>query len=225
MTPQPLRSSTEAGRMVDRLHNAVRRRTAPLEQVAALVPRGGVAIELGCGQGLLARALADRTGQVVAVDYDVRKCRLARELLAGRSNVQVVQDDIEHYLALLPTGTVSAVVLSDTLSAMPFDAQRRVLAASVRCIAPGGVLVAKVVDTAPWWKATIARIIYLLVFRLAKLSVTSDDRVHYQHHRVYAELFRELGLDVSVVMLHRGLRYLVPHVAIVGRAPAAPSLS
>lgn len=224
MTAQPLRRSTEGGEAVDWLHNTVRRFTAPLDQVAALVPPGGTVIELGCGQGLLARALCARAVRVIGVDYDSRKCRLARNLLADCRNAEVVEDDVERFLIAAPPQSVNAIVLSDTLSAMPVDVQRRVLARSAVCLVPGGVLVAKIVDTAPWWKALIARTIYFLVFRVARLSVTGDNRVHYQSRTTYSHVFRELGMDVSVVVLHRHLRYLVPHVAVVGRVPiAAPA--
>lgn len=55
-------------------------------------PSDGV-IEIGCGPGNLTERLADRAGRVWAFEADPRLAAVARELLAGRPNVVVVEAD------------------------------------------------------------------------------------------------------------------------------------
>jgi 16S rRNA (adenine1518-N6/adenine1519-N6)-dimethyltransferase len=51
------------------------------------------AIEIGCGPGNLTDCLAGRAGRVWAFEVDPRLAALARELLAGRPNVTVIEAD------------------------------------------------------------------------------------------------------------------------------------
>ena len=61
-------------------------------------------LEIGPGLGTLTRYLADRAGQVTAVELDARMVAVLKETLQGRSNVRVVQGDI---LELDPQALIS----------------------------------------------------------------------------------------------------------------------
>ncbi len=61
-------------------------------------------LEIGPGLGTLTRYLADRAGQVTAVELDARRVAVLKETLQGRSNVRVVQGDI---LELDPQALIS----------------------------------------------------------------------------------------------------------------------
>jgi len=61
-------------------------------------------LEIGPGLGTLTRYLADRAGQVTAVELDARRVAVLKESLQGRSNVRVVQGDI---LELDPQALIS----------------------------------------------------------------------------------------------------------------------
>lgn len=211
------RRSFSLGASTDRLHDLLRELTAPLDAVAALVPRTeeGLILELGAGQGLLAERLAGRAARLVAVDFDERKCRMARARLARFSGVTVVGGELEAFLRGIDAASVDAVVLADTLSSIPEDAQRRVLAEIARVLRKGGVVVLKIVDTEPRWKAAFARALSLGIYRIARASVTADDRFHHRSHTFYEAALRELGFDTEVVDLAR--HRPIPHVAVVGR--------
>ena len=58
------------------------------------VPAGcGAAIDVGCGDGLLACKLAARCAAVTGIDRDERMIAVARELGAGRPGLSFVRDD------------------------------------------------------------------------------------------------------------------------------------
>jgi 16S rRNA (adenine1518-N6/adenine1519-N6)-dimethyltransferase len=68
-------------------------------------------LEVGPGPGTLTVPLAERAGQVIAVELDERMLPLLREALAGRDNVRVVHGDIlEQDLAALVDGRPYKVV-------------------------------------------------------------------------------------------------------------------
>jgi len=208
-------------RSFDRIHNWARHALAPLREVAAQVPAGGHVLDLGCGQGLLVALLCERAERVTGVDFDPRKCRMAREVLAGRPQAEIVEADIANYLTGLPGQSVDAVVLSDTLSSLPFAIQDEVLASSVRCLKPGGCLVLKIVDTEPPRKAALARAMFVLIYRVARASLSHEQRVFYRSHHSYAAKLAALGLDVKTDLLHYRAGHPIPHVLIVGRKRAA----
>jgi len=61
---------------------------ADADRLAAHVPAGGTALDLGCGIGRVARYLAPRCGLLWAVDASPRMLELARGRLAGEPNVR-----------------------------------------------------------------------------------------------------------------------------------------
>jgi len=70
-----------------------------LLRVGAIAP-GQRILEPGCGTGRLTAVLATAvgdTGSVVALDISVRMVQAARELLAGRTNVQVMHTALEDF--------------------------------------------------------------------------------------------------------------------------------
>ena len=71
-------------------HNAVYHRFL-LDHVP---PRAGEALEVGCGRGEFARALARRAARVTASDLSPEMIRIARERSVGLANLEIVEADI-----------------------------------------------------------------------------------------------------------------------------------
>jgi SAM-dependent methyltransferase len=92
------------------------------------------ALEVGCGDGLLARRLAERCAEVTAIDRDTRMIARARERTApGR--VTFIEAD---YLAYPAVGESFDFACANTsLHHMDFQ---QALAAMVRALRPGGRL-------------------------------------------------------------------------------------
>ncbi len=53
-----------------------------------------IVLEAGCGTGSLTQALAEKAGAVVAVEIDTALAEIAREQLADKKNVQIINADI-----------------------------------------------------------------------------------------------------------------------------------
>src|SRR4051794_25429359 len=99
------------------------------------VPDGcRAALEVGCGDGLLAGRLAERAAEVTAIDRDAGMIALARERVAG-SRVRLVQADFLAYPVEAASHDFACV--NTVLHHMDFAAA---LEAMVRALRPGGRL-------------------------------------------------------------------------------------
>ena len=99
----------------------------------AVPPGCGAALEVGCGDGLLASRLAERCAEVTAIDRDARMIALARSRAqaAGPGRVTVVEAD---YLAYpVADASFDFACANTSLHHMDFTAA---LAAMARALAP-----------------------------------------------------------------------------------------
>lgn len=134
-----------------------RRRTELLAQAAAAaLPAGGVAVDLCCGAGAVAAVLADRAGEVHAVDIDGAAVACARRNLAGG---RVYQADLFAPLPGALHGRVDVVaanapyVPSDAIGAMPREAREHEPLVALDGGADGLDIARRIVAGAPAWLA------------------------------------------------------------------------
>ncbi len=92
-------------------------------------------LEVGPGDGLLTRALAERGLRVVAVDVDVQSVATTKGEVEGLAGVEVVEGDVMD--PSLGLGEFDAVVSVATLHHLPLEDGLRRLS---ELVAPGGVL-------------------------------------------------------------------------------------
>ncbi|WP_433324357.1 class I SAM-dependent methyltransferase [Spirillospora sp. CA-294931] len=105
--------------------------------VLSAVPRGcREALDVGCGDGLLVRRLANRAGRVTGLDRSPEMVAKARELSAGIPNVDFVEADVLEYD--VPGDGYDFVCSVTTIHHMDFGRGLTALRDAVR---PGGSLV------------------------------------------------------------------------------------
>ncbi len=61
---------------------------------AANVTKDDIVLEVGCGTGSLTQALAEKAAAVIAVEVDSALAEIARQQLAGKKNVRIINTDI-----------------------------------------------------------------------------------------------------------------------------------
>jgi len=101
-----------------------------------LPARCGMALDLGCGTGACARALAGRADHVLALDLSLRMIAVARERVGGRDNIEFQVADALRWA--WPSGQFDCIASIATLHHLPLAA---LLATMRRALAENGTLV------------------------------------------------------------------------------------
>ena len=118
-----------------------------LELLEPVRRRNGLVVEIGCGSGLLTRALVDAGHRVVATDASPAMLELAEQWASGAEEIRRVTlpDDV-----LPPADAIVGV--GHALNYLPdAEAIDRALTAMARALRPGGVLALDLCD--PAWGA------------------------------------------------------------------------
>ncbi len=218
--PPALRNALRAYRRApgrDRLQVHVRRWSAPLPALEALVPPRGRVLDVGCGRGLIASylALAAPGREVTGIDVDPRKIHVAEVAsasvtAAGGKVAYRCSDGVE-----LPAGPFDAVVFAEMLFLLSVAHRHDLLERAVAALAPGGVLIVKEVDARPRWKHAVNSLSSYVDMRL--LHNLDGEQVLNLGPEYYVDLLGELGLEVASYRLDRW--YPFAHFVVTGRRP------
>jgi len=151
-----------------------------------------IALEVGCGTGAFARALARHFRRVTAIDLSPEMVRRARDLSAAVDNVEFRQADIRTFD--LPPAAYDCIATLATLHHLPMEETLARLGAALR---PGGVLLvldlyrpATLVDRG--WSASAAVVSTLLrAWKVRRLRPPPHVRrawAEHARHDVYPTL-------------------------------------
>jgi 2-polyprenyl-3-methyl-5-hydroxy-6-metoxy-1,4-benzoquinol methylase len=191
----------------------------PLARILAAVPASGRVLDVGCGHGLFANALAigAPARSVFGVDPSPVKIRVARASAAAdpsrgtpalqnvRYEQAVVQDVAERGF--------DAIAILDVLYLLPVEEKLAILRACRERIASDGALVLKTNDTHPAWKYGIAR---LQERAMTGVGLTLGGHgLHFLSREQNAALLERAGFTSRTILLPTWLPY--PHVMFVGR--------
>lgn len=200
----------------DRLHVGIRMALCPFARLAAFVPMAGLVVDLGCGHGLFACALALESARrhVVGVEPAPHKLAVARMARQRLGRVEFVRGDA---LANPVRGPCQAFLLIDVLYLLAPDQQEAVLRACFDRLAPGGTLLVKTMDDRPRWKAALNGVQEWLAVHLLRVTLDTAGTFAFRPLAEWQVLCEEIGFVVSAVRLDRG--YYHPHGAVVGVRP------
>ena len=183
---------------------------APLDRIACHVPPEGDVLDVGCGHGLFACALAldSPRRSVRGIDPSAAKVGVARAVSRHLPNVRFEQGTLDRVAA----GRADAITILDVLYLLPPEDKRALLLCCRALLAPGGVLLLKTNDIAPAWKFAVTR---AQEAAMTGLGLTLGQGLHFFSQRQHLELLRAVGFDVRVVPLDGWWPY--PHRLFVCR--------
>ena len=131
------------------------------------LPSGGKLLDIGCGQGLMLALLAEaellersrsvpdvhlpRFERMVGVELRPHRARLARAALGA--DAEIVETDAR----TMSVGAWRVVLLFDVLHMMPRSDQDALLAAAVRALEPGGIILVREADASAGWRFQAVR--------------------------------------------------------------------
>jgi SAM-dependent methyltransferase len=163
--------------------------------VAALLPGGRALLDVGCGDGTLARQVADRYAAITATDVSPAVLADARALAAGLPHISFAALDANAPLPY-PDAAFDTVVSLSTLQYL-FDPER-FLAEARRVLAPGGTLVVEVPNM-----AYLPQRLRLLAGQPIRTSFwqhgIDGGNLHYFTGALLAALVRKAGFTVDRV--------------------------
>src|SRR5687768_13745000 len=121
-----------------------------LDEIGQYLPTTGVVLDIGCGFGLFSLYYAATApGRFVrGLDVNGRRLAQARRAAArlGIDNVQYEEGDARDFKG---DDEVAAAYMLDIVHHVPADSVPPLLRRLRRCLAPGGILLVKDVDTHP----------------------------------------------------------------------------
>jgi cyclopropane fatty-acyl-phospholipid synthase-like methyltransferase len=197
-----------------RFHTRMRAWTAPLEAVLTEIPRTGRILDVGCGHGLVANAVAlrDPGVSVLGVDVSVTKVASAVRTVGARTNVEFRLEPLDS----VPERDFDAISLVDVLYLVPAAAWSGFLGAGFERLRRGGVFVLKEIGTAPRWKFERLKLQEFVSTRV--IRITQGDVMHFESGDDLAARMRAAGfIDVRWAPLDRG--YSSTHLVVTGRKP------
>lgn len=198
---------------VRRMYRRLRLARGGYDEIEALVPRDGVVIDLGCGEGLLAHVLARRAPgrRVLAVDHDAARVERVRRSAAGLSIEAVHASMLD---VALPR--CDAVLLVDVLHYFERAAQEALLARAVEALRPGGLLLLREPDAGLYvrmvWNRFHERLFTLLRFTRAHIGA-------YRTAGAWAGLLSHLGCADAAPGRHRFLSLYADRL-VTGHRPS-----
>jgi SAM-dependent methyltransferase len=200
----------------DRLHVGIRMALCPFARLATFVPMAGLVVDLGCGHGLFACALAleSERRHVVGVEPAPQKLAAARMAQQRLGRVEFVQGDA---LANPVCGPCQAFLLIDVLYLLAPDQQEAVLRACFDRLAPGGTLLVKTMDDRPRLKAALNGVQERLAVHLLHVTLGTAGTFTFRPLAEWQALCEAIGFAASVVRLDVG--YYHPHGAVIGVRP------
>jgi 1-acyl-sn-glycerol-3-phosphate acyltransferase len=158
----------------------------------AIVPRDGLVIDAGCGYGISTVILA-RGGprrQVVGVDRDPKKLRVARRVSAGFANVRYLESDLLEW----EPEDAEAVLLIDVLHYWSLDSQRAIMERLARRLRPGGTMVFR--DGCADGTAGACMLRFGERVATATRLHRPGDGAFFGSRSFYIALFAELGMEL-----------------------------
>ncbi len=114
--------------------------------VNKVIPRDAFIVDIGCGYGLVSYMLGFTSGsrEILGIDYDADKIRLAENCISRTPRINFVSSDALNYA--YPEADV--FILYDMLHYIPEDKQEELLGKCIERLKPGGIIIIRDADTA-----------------------------------------------------------------------------
>ncbi|HAR41094.1 MAG TPA: hypothetical protein DCS07_00420 [Bdellovibrionales bacterium] len=165
--------------------------TPYLEMVRHL-PKSGTILDLGCGHGLLAKAIAltRLRCQVTAFDHDETRIRLAETAAKNIGNLRFRVNGMK-----FPEQKFNGITLIDVMHYFPPAAQKELIDQAYAALAPGGRLLVREVEPEAGIISSLNRFYEKLATSTGFTRSKSED-LHFRNTAQWEALFREAGFQV-----------------------------
>lgn len=154
----------------------------PLREIDDVLPKKGKIIDLGCGEGVMAKFLAKTTSRdVIGVDDD--KKRLQKSNIY---NLTFTLADIKGY----DLKGADAIIISDVLHHLTYQDQDKLIKNVAKSLKRGGVFVIKEIDTGEFTRSKLSRIWDFVFY--------PNDKIYYHNAIELSKALKSKGFKVKI---------------------------
>ena len=191
--------------LYSKIYARLRWRYCPFEQMEALVPKEGIILDLGCGEGLFSAYLAASSSRrtVIGIDSDSKRIKQATRAGHAYSNLSFQNSNALHFD---PVSNLAGAVFTDFLHHMSFDQQLEILGPIVKKINKQGCLLIKEVG-----KDGLA---IHLWSRLLDFVLYPSDKIFYRSSNDWLKLLEQFNLRSQKLDTH--VRTFIPNKLYIG---------
>ncbi len=168
--------------MLNKIHIALRLLILPLKEIDRAIPKKGLIIDLGCGEGVIALYLSKKLNRQV-VGIDANKKRLPK---STQKNLIFRNADITK----LSFEKINGAVVSDVLHHLPLKKQHELITNIYINLKRDGVLVIKEIDTSEFIRSKLSRVWDFILYPQDKITFTS--------HKYLKEILTKTGFKVKI---------------------------
>jgi len=158
-----------------------RKAILPLEEIDKNLPEEGKIFDLGCGEGVISKYLANNKTRIV-IGIDSNRERLSKE---KTKNLSFENADIRKASFKGSSG----VVVSDVLHHLNLKDQKTLLAKIAKELKKGGVLVIKEIDKSEFLRSRLSRLWDFILY--------PQDKINYWHYKELKKFLREICFKVK----------------------------
>ncbi len=155
----------------------------PLKEIDHFIPNQGNIIDLGCGEGVIAKYLA-RNKKRIVIGVDKDRSRLPN---IKNSNLLFQYGDITK----IDIKDSNGIVISDVLHHLETSNQKKLITKLAKKLKKGGILIIKEIDTKEFVRSKLSRFWDLLLY--------PQDKIFYWDSSDLKNFLISLGFKVKLV--------------------------
>lgn len=164
-------------------YDALRSLILPLREIDKVLPKSGEIIDLGCGNGVIAKFIAKKSSRKVT-GIDLNKNRIPQ---FSSPNLKFIQADITKY----KFDRADAVVISDVLHHLSYANQDEVITNIYAGLRKKGVAVIKEIDASEFIRSRLSRFWDFILY--------PQDKILYISYRQLKTKLNKLGFKVKIL--------------------------
>ena len=169
------------------VYNHLRFIILPLREIDQFSPKKGRIIDLGCGEGVVAKYLArNKRRFVIGVDQDEKRLQKS-----SVKNLKFVLEDIRNFKIENATG----VILSDVLHHLKFSDQKKILNNISQGFKNGSVLIIKEIDFDENIRSKLSRFWDFVFY--------PKDKIYYSSAKKLTKILLGLNFKVQIIRASR----------------------
>ena len=164
------------------IYDFLRSLILPFGEIDQAVPKFGKIIDLGCGEGAVARYLARaKTRNVIGVDKDKKRLQNSNQ-----KNLEFILADIRNY----SLKDADAIIISDVLHHLNYKDQKKLLNKIASSLKKDGIFIIKEIDTREFIRSRLSRFWDFVFY--------PKDKIYYQRSDNLKKYLGKLGFAVKI---------------------------